>query len=139
MNSTGDSSNYKPLLSTDDVQLLLKQIEAAAKSKDLSVKVIQHNSRNAITIFVNNDKLRTPIQLHLLSQEHIKPAIMTKLIDKNEDKKNNSPFLNYDFSVEEMLDEANDWVGKGEDNEKSAAANTGNNYHSDKGNRDWRY
>jgi hypothetical protein len=139
-NSTDDSSNYNPQLSTDDVQSLLKQIEATAKSKDLSVKVIQHNSRNAIVIIVNDDKFSAPIHLHLLSQEHIKPEIMDKLIDKFADKKNHPPFLNYNLSVEEMLDEANDWAGKGD--EKSAAANTGNNHHSDnadKGGHDRRH
>jgi hypothetical protein len=133
-NSTDDGSNYNPQLSTDDVQSLLKQIEATAKSKDLSVKVIQHNSRNAIVIIVNDDKFSVPIHLHLLSQEHIKPAIMDKLIDKFEDKKNHPPFLNYNLSVEEMLDGANDRAGKGD--EKSAAANTGNNHHSDNGGND---
>ncbi|HEX2556957.1 MAG TPA: hypothetical protein VHK86_01425 [Nitrososphaera sp.] len=129
-NSTDDSSNYNPQLSTDDVQSLLKQIEATAKSKDLSVKVIQHNSRNAIVIITNDEKFSAPIHLHLLSQEHIKPEIIDKLIDKFEDKKNHPPFLNYNIPVEGMLDETSDRAGKG-DNEKSAAANTENNHHSD--------
>jgi hypothetical protein len=129
-NSTDDSNN-NPQLSTDDMQSLLKQIEATAKSKDLSIKVIQHNSRNAIVIITNDDeKFSAPIHLHLLSQEHIKPEIMDKLIAKFEDKKNHPPFLNYDISVEGMLDDANDRAGRGEDN-KSAAENTENNHHSD--------
>lgn len=129
-NSTDDSNN-NPQLSTDDVQSLLKQIEATAKSKDLSIKVIQHNSRNAIVIITNDDeKFSAPIHLHLLSQEHIKPEIMDKLIAKFEDKKNHPPFLNYDISVEGMLDDANDRAGKGEDN-KSAVENTENDHHSD--------
>lgn len=137
-NSTDDNSNYNPQLSTDDVQSLLKQIEATAKSKDLSVKVIQHNLRNAIVIITNDDdKFSAPIHLHLLSQEHIKPEIMAKLIDKFEDKKNHPPFLNYNLSVEEMLDEASDRAGKGD--EKSAAANTENNHHADKGGYDKRH
>ncbi|HEX2613950.1 MAG TPA: hypothetical protein VHL10_00535, partial [Nitrososphaera sp.] len=122
---------YSPQLSTGDVQSLIKQIEATAKSKDLSVKVIQPNSRNALVIIMNDDeKFSAPIHLHLLSQEHIKPEIIDKLIDKFEDKKNHPPFLNYNIPVEGMLDETSDRAGKG-DNEKSAAANTENNHHSD--------
>jgi len=126
--SNNDNNSYGPWLSTDDVQSLVKEIEATAKSKDLSVEVIQHNSRNAIIIITNKDeKFSVPIQIHLLAQEHIKPKIMAKLVEKFEDKKNHPPFLNYETSLDKILDRAKlTTTDNDEDNNTKPAFTKGN-------------
>jgi hypothetical protein len=95
-------------LTTEDIQELVKQIEATAKSKGLTAKVIQHNSRNVIIIVTGDDeRFKAPIQLHFMAKENMKEKTMEKLLEKFEDKKNHPPFLNFE-TVDELLDDAKD-------------------------------
>jgi hypothetical protein len=116
--SDGASTDFGQL-TTEDIQELVKQIEATAKSKGLSAKVIQHNSRNVIIIVTGNDEqFKAPIQLHFLAKENMKAKTMEKLVEKFEDKKNHPPFLSFE-TVDELLDDAKDHEKSSADGKKN--------------------
>ena len=109
-----DASTDFGQLTTEDIQELVKQIEATAKSKELTAKVIQHNSRNVIIIVTGDDEqFKAPIHLHFMAKENMKAKTMEKLLEKFEDKKNHPPFLSF-----ETVD---DWLDDAKDHEKSSA------------------
>ena len=106
-------------LTTEDIQELVKQIEATAKSKGLTAKVIQHNPRNVIIIVTSDDEqFKAPIHLHFMAKENMKAKTMEKLLEKFEDKKNHPPFLNFE-TVDELLDDAKDHEKSSADGKKN--------------------